>query len=74
MATAYISKPIGRARVIVDAASSVVAFQAGGRLVMRAAMEGTEAFARAAARWGNNGATALPLRDVDFYNCLNASL
>lgn len=69
---AYTSKPIGRARVIVDAGSSVVAFQAGGRLVMRAAMAGTEAFARAAARWGCDDANVL--RDVAFYNRLNASL
>lgn len=72
MATAYTSKPIGRARVIVDAASSVVAFHAGGQFVLRAAMEGTEAFARAAARWGC--ANDDVLRDVAFYNRLNASL
>lgn len=72
MTTAYISKPIGRARVIIDASSAVVAFRVGERLIARAAMAGTEAYARAVARWGC--ANDDVLRDVAFYDRLNASL
>jgi len=70
MSKAYISKPIGHARVIADPESRVVAFITQGRLVLRKTMARSEAAARAVGRWG----CAERLGDSAFYRRLNGAL
>lgn len=72
MERAYTTNPVGCVRAVVDPATrDVVAFLgASGRLVARRDAEGTEAYARASARWGVDGA----LEPSDFYRALNSAL